>query len=122
MVNDGESFKGWLGLMRHDPAVLRQTRVGHDIDPLICAGGRNDNRFSERDDPVRLTADGVGQRPLAVIAPLSTHFAMIAISAALNERSLLNFWMPTVRSIVHGGMVRATTFCLIDRAHGRASS
>src|SRR5438067_12701397 len=30
--------------------------------------------------------------------------------------------MPTLRSMNHGGMSRCEIFCLIDRAHGRASS
>src|SRR5471032_201142 len=30
--------------------------------------------------------------------------------------------MPTVRSTCHGGICRASTRCLIERAHGRASS
>ena len=54
-------------------------------------------------------------------APLSTHFAMVAISASVSDGSSLNLVMPTWRSMYHGGISRAVTFCLIDRAHGRAS-
>ena len=55
-------------------------------------------------------------------APLSTQRAMVAICSSLKEMSLTNSWMPTVLSICHGGISRATTLLLIDRAHGRTSS
>ena len=58
---------------------------------------------------------------LPIGAPASTHAAMVAISASLSDGSSLNFVMPIVRSMCQGGISRATTFCLIDRAHGRAS-
>src|SRR5262249_11570957 len=53
-------------------------------------------------------------------APLSTHLAMVAISASLNDGS--GEYSPTVRSMCHGGMYRVTTFSLIERPHGRVSS
>ncbi len=54
-------------------------------------------------------------------APWSTHLVMIAISASVSEGSSLNLVMPTWRSMYHGGISRDATFCLIERAHGRAS-
>ena len=58
---------------------------------------------------------------LPIGAPASTHAAMVAISASLSEGSSLNFVIPMCRSMCHGGISRATTFCLIERAHGLAS-
>ena len=58
---------------------------------------------------------------LPIGAPASTHAAMVATSASLNDGSSLNFVMPMWRSICHGGISRATTFCLIARAQGLAS-
>ena len=46
----------------------------------------------------------------------------VGIQKFKNDRSFLNFWMPTVRSICHGGIWWSTTRALIDRAHGRASA
>ena len=34
----------------------------------------------------------------------------------------MNFWTPMLRSIFHGGISREATFCLMERAHGRASA
>ena len=36
-------------------------------------------------------------------APASTHAAILAISASLSDGSSLNCWMPTLRSMCHGG-------------------
>ena len=55
-------------------------------------------------------------------APASTHRTMVSISSSLSERSFLKCWMPTVLSMCHGGICRAATRALIDRAHGRVSS
>ncbi len=55
-------------------------------------------------------------------APASTHFAMVSISLSESDRSFWNSWMPTVLSMCHGGIWRACTRFLIDRAHGRDSS
>ena len=46
---------------------------------------------------------------------------MVAISASVSDGSSLNFRTPTPRAICHGGMFRASTSRLIERAHGRAS-
>ena len=54
-------------------------------------------------------------------APSSTQLEIVAISASVKDGSSLNFAIPTLRSICHGGIWRRTTFSLIDRAHGRAS-
>jgi hypothetical protein len=54
-------------------------------------------------------------------APASTHFTIVAISSSVSDGSSLNFVMPTPRATCHGGMLRASTSRLIDRAHGRAS-
>ncbi len=54
--------------------------------------------------------------------PASTHFAMVSISLSVSERSFSNSWMPMVLSMCHGGICRACTRFLIDRAHGRDSS
>src|SRR5215831_5405197 len=55
-------------------------------------------------------------------APPSTHFTIVAICSSLSDGSSLNFWMPTLRSMNHGGISRCEIFVLMDRAHGRASS
>ena len=54
-------------------------------------------------------------------APPSTHFTMVSICSWLSERSFLNFWIPTARSMCHGGISSDTTRSLIARAHGRTS-
>src|SRR5687767_7749460 len=55
-------------------------------------------------------------------APASTHFMMVEMSASVSERSLLKCCTPMFLSMNHGGISRATTFCLIDLAHGRVCS
>src|SRR5262249_29903633 len=52
--------------------------------------------------------------------PPSTHAAIVAISASDRLGSFEN--VPTWGSAPHGGITRATTFCLTARAHGRTSS
>ena len=59
---------------------------------------------------------------LPIIAPVSTHFTIVAISSSLNDGSFLNLVMPMVRSMCQGGISRAATLAWIDRAHGRVSS
>src|SRR6478735_966121 len=54
-------------------------------------------------------------------APVSIHFSTLAYCSSLSERSFLNFCTPTVLSICHGGMLRASTRDLIERTHGRTS-
>ncbi len=53
-------------------------------------------------------------------APLSTHFAIFAISASLSDGSCLNRWMPMFFSTYHGGMTPACgpmpVRCLMARA------
>jgi hypothetical protein len=46
----------------------------------------------------------------------------VSICSSLNERSFLKVWMPTVRSMCHGGICRVSTRWAMARAHGRASS
>jgi hypothetical protein len=59
-------------------------------------------------------------------APVSTHFAIIAISASLSDGSCLKPWMPMFFSTNHGGITPACgpipVRVLIDRAHGRTCS
>jgi hypothetical protein len=59
-------------------------------------------------------------------APLSTHLATLAISAALSDGSSRNFWMPMFFSTYQGGITPALgpipVRCLMERAHGRTSS
>src|SRR6185436_14248428 len=55
-------------------------------------------------------------------APAATHARIVSICSSLSDRSFLNFWMPTVLSMCHGGIWRAPTRDAIDFAHGRASS
>src|SRR6185436_284479 len=55
-------------------------------------------------------------------APAATHCTMVSICSSLSERSFLNFWMPTVLSMCHGGICLEPTRAAIDFAHGRASS
>ena len=55
-------------------------------------------------------------------APLSAHFASVAISSSLSDGSLWNFWIPMFFSTYHGGITPAfgpmPVRCLIARAHG----
>ena len=59
-------------------------------------------------------------------APLSAHFAILAISSSLSDGSFLNFWMPMFFSTNHGGITprgcAGAVRVLIARAHGRTSS
>ena len=50
----------------------------------------------------------------------STHAAIVSTSACFRLTSFAN--LPIAGSAPHGGICRATTFCRIARAHGRASS
>src|SRR5262249_29455376 len=52
----------------------------------------------------------------------STQRTIVSICWSLSDRSFLNFWMPTLRSICHGGIWCSLTLALIDRAHGRVSA
>ncbi len=54
-------------------------------------------------------------------APASTQAAMVAISWSVRDGSSLNSWIPTLRSTNQGGILRFTTFSLIERDQGRAS-
>ena len=54
-------------------------------------------------------------------APPSTQRTTVSISASVSDRSFWNAWMPTVRSMCHGGIWRVSTRSLMDRAHGRDS-
>ena len=47
-------------------------------------------------------------------APAATHCTIVSICSSLSERSFLNFWMPTVLSMCHGGICRAPTRAAID--------
>src|SRR5204863_8492540 len=53
-------------------------------------------------------------------APASNHAAMVSISPCDRRGSFLN--VPCAGSAPHGGIARETTRCLMDRAHGLASS
>jgi hypothetical protein len=53
-------------------------------------------------------------------APPSTHATIVSISDCFRLTSFEN--RPTVGSAPHGGISRLTTFCLMARTHGRASS
>ena len=55
-------------------------------------------------------------------APASDHAAIVAISASVSDGSSLNCWMPTLRSMCQGGMMRSRTRVLMARAQGRTSS
>src|SRR6185295_17537241 len=55
-------------------------------------------------------------------APAFTQLTMVSICSSLSERSFLNFWMPMVLSMCHGGICRVITRSRIAFAHGRASS
>ena len=63
---------------------------------------------------------------LPIGAPLSAHWAIIAISFALSDGSSWNFWMPMFFSIYQGGITPARgpipVRFLMERAHGRTSS
>src|SRR5829696_7517357 len=50
--------------------------------------------------------------------PASTHFTIVSISLSESERSFSNSVTPTVLSMCHGGICRAATRFLIDRAQG----
>src|SRR5438034_11814533 len=55
-------------------------------------------------------------------APLSAHFAILAISSSLSEGSFLNFWIPMFFSTNHGGMAplcqRSPVRAFMDLAQG----
>src|SRR5262245_4075010 len=59
-------------------------------------------------------------------APLSAHFAILAISSSLREGSFLNFWIPMFFSMNHGGiaprLVPSPVRVFMARAYGLASS
>ncbi len=55
-------------------------------------------------------------------APAAAHADNVSISRSVSDGSSLNCRMPTVRSTCQGGICRASTRCLIERAQGRASS
>ncbi len=55
------------------------------------------------------------------MAPPSTHLTMVSSSAAFSERSVA-YSTPYCGSACQGGISRAATFALIERAHGRASA
>src|SRR5262247_1526254 len=55
-------------------------------------------------------------------APASTHLTIVSTSRSLSDRSLLKCCTPTFLSMNHGGISRAATFSLIDRALGRTSA
>src|SRR5262249_50833363 len=65
---------------------------------------------------------GTGGRSLSSPfgAPASTHATIVAISSSVRRGSFLK--RPCGESAPHGGIVRDDTRCLIERAHGRASS
>jgi hypothetical protein len=55
-------------------------------------------------------------------APASTHRAIVSICWSESDRSFSKCWIPTVRSMCHGGICLATTRALMARAHGRVSA
>ena len=55
-------------------------------------------------------------------APPATQRTTVSISSSVSEKSFLNAWIPTVRSMCHGGMMRRSTRSRICRTHGRTSS
>ena len=46
--------------------------------------------------------------------PSFTHATIVAIWSSDSDRSFLNFWMPTVLSMFHGGIWCVLTRCAID--------
>ena len=54
-------------------------------------------------------------------APASIQRTMVSSCPSVSDRSFLNFWIPTRRSICHGGICRSRTRALIDLTHGRTS-
>ena len=59
-------------------------------------------------------------------APLSAHFATLAISSSLREGSCLNFWIPMFFSTKNGGIaplwLRRAVRVFMDLAQGLTSS
>src|SRR4029079_6924028 len=55
-------------------------------------------------------------------APAFTQLTIVSICSSESDRSFLNFWMPIVLSMCHGGICRAATRAAIDLAQGRACS
>ncbi len=53
-------------------------------------------------------------------APPSIQWTIVATCSSVSDRSFLNFWMPTVLSICHGGICRSATRARMSRTHGRA--
>src|SRR4051812_39840863 len=46
-------------------------------------------------------------------APAATQARMVSICSSFSDRSFLNFWMPIVLSMCHGGIWREPTRCAI---------
>src|SRR5262249_44461648 len=82
--------------------------------PYFSASDQPDSSFQTRGDGMSFGS------PFG--APAFTQLTRVSICSSLSERSFLNFWMPMVLSMCHGGIWRAETRAAIDLAHGRASS
>ena len=52
--------------------------------------------------------------------PAASHVKTVSRCSSESDRSFLNLWMPTVRSMCHGGIWREATLSAMDLAHGRA--
>src|SRR5687768_1999520 len=87
------------------PLAIRTTRSGSPYVHSVLAGN---------------TFGGGASARLPCGAPRSTHAAIVATSASLNDGSFA--YSPMLRSICHGGISRLVTLVLIDRAQGRTSA
>ena len=54
-------------------------------------------------------------------APFCTQLLTVRISSSLSDLSSLKLCTPTLGSMCHGGISRASTLARMDRAHGRVS-
>src|SRR5262249_37907878 len=91
----------------------------------VCAGTRNSGPLTTMSglicQPSAGHAIGGGASAGSPCgAPASAHVAVVSISRVESDPSLAN--CPGVGSANQGGVWRLSTFALIDRAQGRASS
>ena len=122
-------------LDRAHPSRFGETSFNSRLVPRVL----RDRRHGERrrsDDEVRRTKT-IGECPDVLVRELfrRRHVLRVAfrrtridpssdvsICSSVSDRSFSKCWIPTVRSICHGGICLATTRALIARAHGRDSA
>ena len=119
-----------------NPAIFGEASRNLRLPPVILRKRRHGVR-RRLDDQVGRAAEQLAEVPHVVAgeslaggisfgspfgAPASIQRTTVSSSASVSDRSFLNFWIPTVRSMCHGGIWRPVTRPLIERTHGRTSS